>query len=377
VSGVSTLFSSEFYDTIKRYLAPGGVLAQWIHLYELDDDLVLSVVAALDAAFASYRAYQIGDNDIVVLASADGPLPAPDWSVMAWPGAREMLVDVPPVRGWQMDALLLFDETTLRPLLSGGVRANSDFRPILEAGAERARFEDRFAEGFYSLGSNRVDLRRTLAGERAAPPDSVAVPPARGLRPSVQRSLSAWLHHALVEGGAIAPEHFPDWQVSLVDLRDFLDDMGTGQAPSGWLAWAQRFERVERDLHWGTAGWVDTTFYDAVYRYLDRTDPPPEARAAVDLMHGLGVGDLGRAAAAADVLVPAWREGQFWVDATVLLDVAVLSYARTGRNADARAAYRELAPDVGRTAGNLRDRLLLALIGPERPPGETSGEVPR
>src|SRR5471030_895637 len=34
VSGVSSLFSSEFYHLVPRYLKPGGVLVQWFQLYE-------------------------------------------------------------------------------------------------------------------------------------------------------------------------------------------------------------------------------------------------------------------------------------------------------------------------------------------------------
>src|SRR5678816_2175100 len=40
VSGVSGLFTSEFYSRVKGYLTPNGIFAQWLHLYEIDDGLV-------------------------------------------------------------------------------------------------------------------------------------------------------------------------------------------------------------------------------------------------------------------------------------------------------------------------------------------------
>jgi hypothetical protein len=61
-----------------------------------------------------------------------------------------------------MASLLLFDESTFRPLLDRGVSTNSDFRPVLDLGAERARFDASRAEGLYSLGVSRVDLARLL-----------------------------------------------------------------------------------------------------------------------------------------------------------------------------------------------------------------------
>src|SRR5688500_149298 len=51
VSGVSGLFTTEFYERVKTYLADDGVFAQWLHLYEISDDLVLNVLAALHENF--------------------------------------------------------------------------------------------------------------------------------------------------------------------------------------------------------------------------------------------------------------------------------------------------------------------------------------
>lgn len=386
VSGVSGLFTREFYERVRAYLAPGGILAQWIHLYEMQDDLVLSVVAALDASFASYRAYQVGDADMIIVASADGALPAPDWSVFDWPGVREMLVDVPAVRPQHLESLLLFDETTLRPILDAGVPANSDFHPILEAGAERARFEAASAEGFISLGNSRIDLRRALARERAVPPDSFAPVPARGLPPVVRRGLSTWLHHALRAGGGLAPAGFPEWQTALVDLRDYLGDLRDGRPPPDWRSWVERFERVERDLHSGTAGWVDPVFYPATLRFLEAAYAPPEARAAVALLHGTATWRFEEAAEAADVLLPPALAGEPWVEATVLLDAAVISYLETDRVESARRALDELLPRTGRQPWNLRNRLLEALVreaeagrtgSPARSQGAAASSLPQ
>ncbi len=363
VTGVSALFTVEFYQRITRYMAPGGVFSQWIHLYEIDDDLVLSVVQALDSVFPSYKAYHLGDNDIVFVASADRLLPEADWTILDWPGVREMLVDVPPVRRQHMESLEVLDEALLRPVLDDrGVRPNSDYHPILESGAERARFEDRWAEGFYSFGANRIDLRRTLARTRMEPPDTFEAVPARGLAPAVQRGQSTWLHEALERGGAVAPPGFPEWGTALVDLQDFLDDMRPGRPPVSWLTWSQRFDRVERDLHFGTSGWIDTTLYAATSRFLDATDAPPEARASVALLHGIGSWTFDEAASAADVLVPAQEGGVTWVRSTVLLDAAVLAYLETGRAREARAAFDRLAPLSGRRPWNVRNRLLDALV---------------
>ena len=46
VSGVATLFTEEFYARIAKHLAPGGMLAQWIQVYEMDGALLSSIFGA-------------------------------------------------------------------------------------------------------------------------------------------------------------------------------------------------------------------------------------------------------------------------------------------------------------------------------------------
>ena len=48
VSGVSGLFSVEFYRHVSRYLNEGGLFAQWFQTYEMDADRAISVLKAVD-----------------------------------------------------------------------------------------------------------------------------------------------------------------------------------------------------------------------------------------------------------------------------------------------------------------------------------------
>jgi predicted membrane-bound spermidine synthase len=361
VSGTASLFSVEFYRQVTDFIAEGGVLAQWMQIYELSDELFLSVVAALDAVFPSYRAYLVGDADVAIVASPHGPLGEPDWSVLESAAFQTLTGGAPPFRAEHMEALFLFDETTLRPLLRRGVRANSDFRPVLDLGAERARFERVTADGARSFGVSRVDLARILEGDAAEPLAYHAVP-AYGLAPAVLWGRGAWLRDVMASGGGIAPEEFPEWQSALVGLQGFLAISRENGPPASWEQWAMGFESVEADLHWGTVGWVDADFYSEVYGFLDRAGAPAEARAAVDLKHGLGLLEWERAARAADLLVSRVAGGERWVPPSTLLDVAVVAYLRVGRPTGARNALNLLGPRSGRSADHLRNRLLDALI---------------
>src|SRR3712207_1423668 len=131
VSGVSGLFTVEFYQRVRRYLSDNGVVGQWLHLYEMDDELVLSVLAALDEVFGDYEMFSTGARDILVVASR-GRLRAPDWSVVDFPGIREDLRRVIPLTPEALERTRLASRAVIHPLVTIDADANSDFRPILD-----------------------------------------------------------------------------------------------------------------------------------------------------------------------------------------------------------------------------------------------------
>ena len=362
VSGNASLFTAEFYERARGFLAPGGVLAQWIQIYELNDRLLLSVLAAIDRVFPSYRGFLVGDMDLLIVASADGPLrEPPDWSVLDLEGVRALTLSAPPFTPEHMRALELFDETTFRAVLERGVAPNSDYRPILDSGAEASRFRQQTAEGTYAFATSRLDLARVLRGERQ-PPLPYRLVPARGLEAAIRWGRAAWLREAMERGGGIAPEEYPEWGDQLVGLRTLLVQAAGAEPPFSWESWAGAFVRMESELHWGTSGWAAEALYGPVRAFLDRVEAPAPARATVALLHGAASLDWAEAAGGADVLVPLVAEGERWTPPDLLLDISVVAYLRTGRVQAARLALTRLTPRTGRADWNLRNRLLEALI---------------
>ncbi|MDZ7779156.1 MAG: hypothetical protein U5R14_04345 [Gemmatimonadota bacterium] len=360
VSGTSALFTREFYEQIGRFLADDGVLVQWMQLYELDDDLFLSVLAALDTAFDAYRVYLIGDADVAIVASKETPLPDPDWSVASSPAMRDLTAGIPEIRPNHLESLLLFDQSVVAPLLRRRVPANSDFHPILDLGAERARFDRSFAHGAFSFATSPLDLTR-LMREEVRPPEDHTPTPARGPVSLLRSQRGAWLREAVQGGGGRAPEHFPEWRDALLHLQTFLLLSGETQLGS-WETWAEGFGKAAGDLHWGTTGWSDTTFYRAVHGFLERADAPAEARAVVDLYEAVASFDWSRVARASDRLVGPVAAGEDWMRPATLLDAAVVAYLKRGRPLGARNAYEALVPRTTRAPDHLRLRVLDAMI---------------
>lgn len=69
VSGISSLFTEEFFEIAERRLAPDGVLVQWIHTYEIDAELVRLVMRTLQRRFPEVTVWQGGASDLVLVAS--------------------------------------------------------------------------------------------------------------------------------------------------------------------------------------------------------------------------------------------------------------------------------------------------------------------
>ena len=75
VKGTSTLYSREYYEMVKRHLNPGGVAAQWLPIYESDEETVKTELATFFSVFPNatvWSNFLDGDGyDLVLLGSAD------------------------------------------------------------------------------------------------------------------------------------------------------------------------------------------------------------------------------------------------------------------------------------------------------------------
>jgi SAM-dependent methyltransferase len=67
VTGVEMLYSVEFLDAARRRLAPGGVYAQWFHLYELDVETVELVLRTYASVFPHVSVWYTMASDLLLL----------------------------------------------------------------------------------------------------------------------------------------------------------------------------------------------------------------------------------------------------------------------------------------------------------------------
>ena len=141
VSGVAGLFSDEFYRLIRNHMNGTGLFVQWVQLYEINVDLVASVLKAIAANFSDFAVYASNDIDMLIIARKSGLLPDLDANVLKIPAIAADLKRIH-VEGVQDIAIRKIGTKKFfgKFLESFPIRANSDYYPVLDQNAERARF---------------------------------------------------------------------------------------------------------------------------------------------------------------------------------------------------------------------------------------------
>ncbi len=78
VKGTSTLYSKEYYELVKSHLNPGGVVAQWLPIYDSDPETIKTELATFFEVFPNGTLWSNNLNgdgyDLVLIGQADATL---------------------------------------------------------------------------------------------------------------------------------------------------------------------------------------------------------------------------------------------------------------------------------------------------------------
>ncbi|HEY5219117.1 MAG TPA: hypothetical protein VIJ16_04870 [Gemmatimonadaceae bacterium] len=348
VSGVSGLFTQEFYARVRNNLTANGVLGQWLHLYEINDSLVVSVLAAIDENFSSYQVFFTSNSDVLILATNRSAPLVPDWKVLQYPGIVHDLRRAVPMSPEALNAMRVAGREVLHPYLITHAQVNSDYYPVLDLGAERTRFLHHEATGLESLGKGRFNVVAALANRRegfATEPLAIAPEIPRVDAMALQARLRRVLAMTPAERVAVPRDSELADAVFRVDRFDRM--MATGTPPTDWHRWMESFSNAEELLHGGSSGVADEGFYGHVNAYLDHTHAPGDVRAAVDFSHGLAAWNFPQASHAADTLITEFLHDSLpWVPIEELRNGTIVSRLRLDDLAGARRAFKALAPET-------------------------------
>lgn len=295
VSGVAGLFTTEFYALVKKHLRDGGLLAQWVHLYETDLNLAASIIKAVSQNFENYSLYLIDSKDLLVVAGDRDVMPRPDGAVFSGRELAGALRRVGVESARDLETRRIGDRASLDPFfMSFPAPVNSDYYPYVDQMAVRARFLDLDASQIAELKMFPAPLLEAFGGQptpagREGPPG-----PAMYNKLAGAARLAAEVYAALTDdSGASIGEQRAGPIVDGVMRADSVSP-SRYRASLRRLAWAtlpylspERMERVWEKV-FGAAGFDrlpgDTQDWARLYRAAGRRDYETMARLATELL---------------------------------------------------------------------------------------------
>ncbi len=166
MSGIGNLFSREFFEQARDRLADDGLLVQWIHLYEMSDEVLRVILDTFAAVFPEVTVWQCNSADMLLVGGMR-PLEL-DMQRLAGRLARPRVhasLNQPHLvenisHPLQILASQLISETGFRAWFPGREPHNTDNRPILEYMAPQA-----FFVGEESTALQSLDERRNTVAE--------------------------------------------------------------------------------------------------------------------------------------------------------------------------------------------------------------------
>lgn len=287
VSGVSSLFTHEFYDTARRHLADDGLLAQWIHSYEMSDPLLAQMLAALLAVFPESELYQANTGDLVLLARKGPPVPLHD-EPWRHPGLARELRRVGLAGPQDLSARRLAGPRVLAEFVrQQGAAPHSDFWPTVALAGPEQRFRRSAATGLTQLVGGGLPVLNVLDCRRPPPADQAP-------RPTIDADLLGVAHWGAHQLAAVVLEGRRDTTLARLAPQQMvrLDALAAQRAALVPADEGQVLLALE-DLATSTLGLLDDDSLARLWsarRWLDAPwRPAPAVRTQLDLYEAVAL----------------------------------------------------------------------------------------
>ncbi len=150
--GVASVYTREFYQLAAKRLKPGGIMTQWFHTYEMDDDTVSTVLRTFASVFPVMEIWDVDDGDIVLLGSDRGWASNPKVFSKAFE-SENLRKDLASIGLQSPEALLarrLASQRTAFAIATPGPM-HGDETPVLEYAAPRSFFIHMHNRGVFQL----------------------------------------------------------------------------------------------------------------------------------------------------------------------------------------------------------------------------------
>jgi spermidine synthase len=174
IAGIGNLYSTEFFRACRSKLRPGGLMVQWFHLYEVDDETFRLVVRTFRSVFPHVTVWESLTTDVLLVGSLE-VLTVDEPALAAKLRLESVRADLGRISIPDPATLLSLQMISERPLREYGSAGplNTEDKPLLEHWAPKAfflnkgvtaieRFDERRVFGRSDLLLDQVLARRPL-----------------------------------------------------------------------------------------------------------------------------------------------------------------------------------------------------------------------
>jgi len=177
VSGVGGLFSEEFYRMINHNLHPDGIFVQWLQLYEIDVNLVASVLKAMAPNFDDFIAFAPNDAELFIVARKNGSVGELNGDMFKNPTITMAMKWVHIHNLQDLELRRIGDKKTLSSFISTfSIRPNSDYYPVLDQNVARTRFMQANAVELLEFSHDPLPTAEMLKNSAPAWQETVITP---------------------------------------------------------------------------------------------------------------------------------------------------------------------------------------------------------
>jgi spermidine synthase/MFS family permease len=177
VMGVEMLFSEEFLRVARDRLTPGGVYAQWFHLYEVDDETWSIVLRTFKAVFGDVAIWYTRGPDVLILGFKS---PSPELDVQR---LKERFARADFRAGFERAEVRSWAQLLAHEVLPLGAVGATDMPGPLHS-LRHPILSDSAARAFFAGGSAVLPRMPSEAASRAGAKGSLLVKELAGKEPS-------------------------------------------------------------------------------------------------------------------------------------------------------------------------------------------------
>lgn len=176
IAGIGGLFSVEYFQQIRHHLNDDGLVVQWLHLYELNDELAGIIINTLSQAFEHVEVWDANESLDVLVVGSKRPIDVDPSAIRARLSDPRVQGDLnrphlPPQARNEHDFMRrqMLSREVVATHFPGTPPFNTDDHPILEYQAPKAFFANERSTVLMRLDERRLPVkdRRTHAAKLA------------------------------------------------------------------------------------------------------------------------------------------------------------------------------------------------------------------